>query len=506
MKPSEDLFQLIKSLTKSEKRYFKLFVSKKHAGTNNYLKLFNALEKQISYDEKKIIRKFSGTTFIKHLPSEKNYLYNLIFKSLHLFYSGSSAETATEELLHGAEILYRKGLFRQSRKITERAMSFALKNELYGQSLRIAKSQIRFGKLSDSSDTMQLDFKDALSHARLALEKLENLLRFNELYATFFLFLRKEGEAIRAPADLERIKDILHHPLLAKEENAHSTEAKEIFYFIKSICFYMCGDFEKALGLYKKGFKYIDSSPDHAPTISRYTASLSNISEFALRAKKYKTFWIYLNKLRAVTSQFSAEQSEQFYRYYDLLLRLYVQTGKFKKAISLIQEIENGILRFQEHIHKSRIISFYYYIAYAFFGAGEYKKALWWINKALSDKSDLRKDILGFARILNFLIHYELGNHALLEHLYNAAYRYISTRKKLYLLEIHMLKFLRKLSKETEPRLVMLSLKKELLPLVKNSFEMPAFQYIDILSWLESKLEQKHFSDIVKSKNKAASE
>ena len=50
--PSKNLFNLIKTLTKSEKRYFKIEASK-HGGDkkNHYVKLFDAIEAMNEYDE-----------------------------------------------------------------------------------------------------------------------------------------------------------------------------------------------------------------------------------------------------------------------------------------------------------------------------------------------------------------------------------------------------------------------------------------------------------------------
>ena len=50
MKSKELLFELIHSLTKSEKRYFKVFTSS-HKEVNNYVKLFNAIHDQKKYNE-----------------------------------------------------------------------------------------------------------------------------------------------------------------------------------------------------------------------------------------------------------------------------------------------------------------------------------------------------------------------------------------------------------------------------------------------------------------------
>ena len=57
MKPSIELFKLIKSLTKSEKRFFKLS-SSLQSGEKNYLKIFDAIEKQDEYVEEEIKTSF----------------------------------------------------------------------------------------------------------------------------------------------------------------------------------------------------------------------------------------------------------------------------------------------------------------------------------------------------------------------------------------------------------------------------------------------------------------
>ena len=66
MKEQDDLFLLIKSLSNSEKGYFKKFISneKLYKGNQVYLKLFNTIEQQKSYDEKLIKKIFAGEKFI----------------------------------------------------------------------------------------------------------------------------------------------------------------------------------------------------------------------------------------------------------------------------------------------------------------------------------------------------------------------------------------------------------------------------------------------------------
>lgn len=92
MKPSNELFNLIKSLTKSEKRFFKLS-SSIQSGEKNYFKLFDYIDDQSEYDEAKLKEHFKTERFIKHLPSEKNHLYKLILKSLRQFHGDQNASS-----------------------------------------------------------------------------------------------------------------------------------------------------------------------------------------------------------------------------------------------------------------------------------------------------------------------------------------------------------------------------------------------------------------------------
>lgn len=122
MKPSNELHQLIRNLSMSEKRYFKIF-SSRHviAGENNYIRLFDAIEKQEEYNEQKIKEQFGKETFISHLPSEKHYLYNHVLDSLNAFHKDRTFLTRYCNILMTIEILYHKGLFDQCKKLIRKA-------------------------------------------------------------------------------------------------------------------------------------------------------------------------------------------------------------------------------------------------------------------------------------------------------------------------------------------------------------------------------------------------
>ena len=123
---SDNLHRLIKSMSKPEKRYFKVFCSRHIIGDeNNYEVLFDAIDKQETYDEEKLLRKFKGKGFTERFSIAKNRLYVAILKSLDAFHSSSSVEAQLQRQLHAVEILYNKSLYDQSLKLLNSARKVA---------------------------------------------------------------------------------------------------------------------------------------------------------------------------------------------------------------------------------------------------------------------------------------------------------------------------------------------------------------------------------------------
>ncbi|MEQ9164669.1 MAG: hypothetical protein RLO12_00310, partial [Fulvivirga sp.] len=110
-----------------------------------------------------------------------------------------------------------------------------------------------------------------------------------------------------------------------------------------------------------------------------------------------------------------------------------------------------------------------------------------------------------FARILNLICHYELGNMDVIDYYIRSTYRFMLKKDDLYRFQKAILSFIRKLAGEfSEDDLVpefekLLNL---LIPLQNRPFEKRAFIYFDIISWLESKIQGKRVQDVIAQKAK----
>src|SRR5690554_3084353 len=108
---SPALFELIHSLSKSEKRYFKIYASRHTIGEeNNGIRIFNYIDDQNEFDEKAVHEHFKGEAFLNQFPITKNRLYDQILNALDAFHASKNIDAQLYKMVHSIHILYEKGL------------------------------------------------------------------------------------------------------------------------------------------------------------------------------------------------------------------------------------------------------------------------------------------------------------------------------------------------------------------------------------------------------------
>ena len=122
------------------------------------------------------------------------------------------------------------------------------------------------------------------------------------------------------------------------------------------------------------------------------------------------------------------------------------------------------------------------------------------LNLGNRTKSGLRNDLQCYSRLLHLIAHYELGNFDLLEYLIKSVYRYMSKMESLSKVEEEMFAFLRR-SFHVGARALKPEFEKLLHKLKKyenNPLERRAFAYLDVISWLESKISGVNVQDVIR--------
>jgi tetratricopeptide (TPR) repeat protein len=238
-----------------------------------------------------------------------------------------------------------------------------------------------------------------------------------------------------------------------------------------------------------------------------YVKGMHNLLNAHFDLRNFEKFEITLRQFEAFSQTTVARQYDNF-RVHTFIyinsarINLHLMRGTFREGLRLVPDIESKLHEYALFVDNHRIVVFNYKIASLYFGDGNYDKSIDYLNKIINSTADLRYDLQCYARLMHLLSHYELGNYELMEPLTKSVYRYMAKMKNLTVVEEEMFRFLRS-SLKMSPAQLKPELEKflqKIKHLEKNRFETRAFAYLDIISWLESKVYGKPMSDIIYNK------
>ena len=507
MRPTDDLFDLIKSLEKSEKRTFSLYASRHVRGdANNYQKLFDAIDTQSVYDESLIKEKLSGESFVKHYAFAKNYLYRLILRSLNSAQAAASPNRLLMEHLQFADTLYQKGLYAQCLKIIWKAKEMAEKYERLHLLLDIIRWELKLYTVAPGIFADQKFKVNVYRHEEETLKKLQNLNRYGQLSAELYTRSVRVGGMIRTPRERQQFVRFMRHPLLQKEDNALSYEAMEYFYYLHALYNSLREDMEESWRYRKAQADLIEAHPaviEWEPR--RYIFTLGNLMIAELYLHKRSDFFTSLQKIRSLVSRSPGTESLVFSVSYLREINFYKSHAEFQKGISLTDKIREGIEKHGKEMPDTVLLEYYFELFSVHFPMGKFKEALHWLNALFNHPGrDSRQDLQSVARLCALITHFELGNPEIIEPMLRSTYRYLVRCKRIYRTESILLEFIRKNLFRPLADDALLSafrqLRKALAPMEQDPFEKLLFEYFDFAAWLDGKISGTLFVEILRQK------
>lgn len=485
---SSFLYDLIKTLTKTERRYIKV---QSGSVEKDYIQLMDALSAQKTFNEEQLFEDYKGANFLKHLAVNKRYLYELILKSLTNF-GQKSVEGKIYEKINATNALIKKGLFTAAFSELKKGQRSAKKYELYQMQIMLFSieksllSQRQFKKRDQ--DTIHKIFQLEAD----CLTQLQNTNEYWHLNQQIIQF-QTRFQKIQTEEQSEQIKTLTQSSKF--QDITLATNFKSKIHFLQANATYqfILGNVEQAQEINKQFLDLLDTKPHFLHLYAeRYLATLNNMLIDSLVIGKYDLLNEGIKRLDKLVqrSEFQSIKnikSRIFRQRYLLLINWSLRQKDFEKAMELIPEIEEGLVRFGNKIEKYHRITFYYLIAYLLFQNKRFEQVLKWNNLIMNDqKEDVVKEIYYFARSLNLLTHYELGNHTLLESLLLSTPKYLRARRSIYATEKALFKLLGKLLNtidKTKKQKFISNFKSELGVLFQKPKEKRVFNYLDLRLW-----------------------
>lgn len=497
MKKRDTLVELIHSLTKPEKRYFKIFAST-HRSKNLSILLFDEINKNKEYDEKVLREKFRNEFNLKQFHVAKNYLFHLILKALSSYYQEHTIERKLNSALEEIEILFHKGLYQQSYTTLLHAKKIATQYEKYLKLINLLEWENRLAHTRKDPAFLKKFIGNAFQEEISALKILtENA--FLKKASIDIVFINTNSSLGKTELN-RKFQEIVNRP------EVKSTGKKPFFiqamhYYILSSYFLFSGNLEESYYNDKLLVDLLHAHPKQIQDNHRiYIAGLNNIIFKSIRLSKFDISKKYLQSLKKLNSDTT---QRKFYTE-DVIIRLFIRShyldvllnykqGKFEKMEYLILKCTTGFENFQGKISTRDMVPFYYHFAAGLFRLKKYADSLFWINRILNDykKSEVM-DLYCQTLMLETLVFFEKQDLQILSYKIPSLERFFKKHNRNFEVEKIILRKLGGMIKLFPYRNEilneeLLSLKREIERIYKEKpAEKTGTDYFDYLGWIDS--------------------
>ena len=501
-KVSEDLFDLIKSLNKNEKGYFKKYSSINSSQySTSYIQLFDTIDRQEVYDEEVIQKKQN----FNRLPHLKKYLYKQILKSLRSYNSERKIVDILLVTRNDIENLYAKKLFKQAHLLLLKTKSLAYQYEQFLivlKLIQIDKQMLRRSNLQDDVFLLKV-----INEEKIVLENLKIEKKYNDFVDVLFIKLNNR-KPNTDKAEITRIKAI-GTDLFKNKDYLKTFKSKTYFYWASTIYYVLIGEGFKGVASMSKNILTIEENPlQLKERVDYYFNGLYNYFYIAYLVKDFETCNIAVHKFEIIRKSFIVENESFYPQFLNLQLIMFIEGSVNEKLLSLCDKLIKFLNETNLLIPKYHLLEYYFNISISYFYCAMYSKAIAYLNKIINtdlSSENIRPDIKITAHTIKIILNYELGNNNLclsslnsLSYIlkkYNYSSDFLNSFKVYYktIIELDNTNSIRKTNLE------FLKSIKSIKQIDTTDKQLALFDYE---SWIESKTTTNTFQEIRKVKSK----
>ena len=413
MTPSSNLFDIIHSLTASEKRYFKVFSSTHVIGNkNNYVKLFDAyceLPSDQPYDEAAFKKKLTAKKWAKNFAVEKKFLEDMLMKAMRAYNAEKSSEGALNDIIANIHFLYNKGLISAATKELNKGIAMANEMEnlpsliiLYQLKLNLTRitqslSDIEIAEADLAEETRILNLLDNERKVVHARRKIYNLYRSN--------LLKK---------NLEEIKMTTSELEILEQKQTLTFKARLSMFFIRAMVAEKenriedaMREYEQANAIWRKNELKLHES------YSMLRMILTNYLACAHISARYDVFPATIKQIEGLPIESSGHAVDTFLATKCMMIAYLLNTENRDGAEELIKEVDAGLKKYKDQIAGQQYIFTYTNVCFLLFRIRKYNKLIDNLNLTygLIGRDEKFHQMTYFLKLCELMAQFSLKNH-----------------------------------------------------------------------------------------------
>ena len=487
MLKSESLIQLVNNLTKQEKKEFSLYITNK--SEKDYIFLFRLIDDKKISDPEELKKSFLTVKPTSSFNTVVVYLFDLLISILtRIRTEQDSYYLLFNELLH-ARVLKEKAIYYEN--------YFAL---LVAQRLEL--------NYLLTLDFENMDEQKLLNKQYKINNTLKNIRQLNEqssLYELLKYRMINKGVS-RSLKETHDLDDLVTSEIsIVASTGIENFEIKKNHQLFQANYFITVGDYRAAFNSFVELNKLFEENIHlwNDPPVY-YLMTVEGMLESLRIMHNYEGMDYFIEKLARLSSPSSSFQLNVTYVIFIYRLFSFIDVGNFKMAGTWVDEYQASLLDKILLLKEQQQAEISLYIALTHLGNGEYRKARKRLSTTIGRSHLYSLSLFRTIRIVNVMIHYELGDVDYIQSEVRSIKREMSKNKRHNLkVESFLLKFLnysftdKNRKKQVE---IWKSVEEEIHALHEDKYEIQILRRFDFTAWVKAKIFNLSLGDVLSEK------
>ena len=490
-----DIISLVKSLTTSEKRSFKLFC-KKQSGSKDYMNLFKIIERSDLVDNPEdIVLKFKKSNPRKSFDNTAQYLLKQVTGSLIQIATTNNPQFQQYFAIMRSKMLLDRSISQEGIKELKKAQKLAsnLQNPLllfhtFRQELEYLSKMGFPGMTEDNLIEMQMKAKKNLRQLHQIQEhySLFELLRFRLIYS---------GRSL-SEEDKMKLNDLVTSELgVISRGIQHNFESNKIHLLFQAFFLIHIGRYKSSLQSFKELNELFESNESqwNFPPYD-YLYTLEGILDNLRSIKYYDEMDFFIEQIKKLLKKNYPEHFETvaWQTIYIFKMNLFINKGDPSKAIKFSESIPTAHIKNNGSGNLEKHVELLFHIAVALFHLEYFQKASkkLVIIKALG-KVKINSGIQRASWLMHILLHYELDDLLYLDYEIRSYKRTFKKTGKILEIERLVFKIIKhdpKRKKVKENLKLWDKIQAHTMEIDRSSYERQILKYYDFNFWIRNKL------------------
>ena len=508
MLKSESLIHLINNLTKQEKKEFSLYISNKPE--KDYIFLFRLIDDKKISDPEELKMSFLAAKPASSFNTVVIYLFDLLIDILtRLRTEQDSYYLLFNELLH-ARVLYEKSMYQECFQVLKKVKEKAVYYENHFALLVAQRLELNYLLTLDFEDMDEQKLLNKQYKMNNTLKSIRQLNEQSSLYELLKYRMINRG-ASRSLEETQKLDDLVTSEIsIVASAGVENFEIKKNHQLFQANYFITVGDYKAAFNSFVELNKLFEENSHlwNNPPVY-YLMTVEGMLESLRIMHNYEGMNYFIEKLTKLSSPSSSFQLNVTYVIFIYRLFSFIDAGDFDKAGMWIAEHQASLIDKMLLLKEQQQAEMSLYIALIHLGNGEYRKARKRLSATIGRGHLYSLPLFRTIRIVNVMIHYELGDVDYIQSEIRSIKREMSKNKGYNLkVESFLLKFLYYSFADTNRKKraqIWESMAEEVHALYADKYETQILRKFDFVAWVEAKIFEVPLSDILKREHASKS-